>query len=292
MKIVRLLGLIFVLLLVAASCKKKTKVKKDSYFKGELVILTDESFRSVTEALADGYMINYPEASLKVKAEKEDFALMGLLQNKAKAVVMSRELTAAEKEEFKRVTDMDPVPAQFAADAVLFVVPKNSPKTQITMDEIRSELASESKNIVFDATNSSNLNFVAQKLGKKAADLKFSIINGNRNVIEQISRYPDKVGVVALNTFSRPYDEESELLRQQVKILPVVDSNVAYLPNNDNLRNMNYPFTRILYFLTNEKTFDMANGLMRYSCSYIGQKIVQKEGLQPYYLFQREVQMR
>lgn len=278
--------------LLLISCKKNQKAEKPSYFKGDITILTDGSFQSVTEALADGYMINYPEAKLKVQEEKEDFALISLLQNKARAIVMSRDLTKEEKEEFKRVTDMDPNPASFAADAVLFVVPKNSPKTSITEEEIRAELSSESKNLVFDGTNSSNLNFVAQKIGKRPAQLKFSTINGNRNVLEQLHKYPGKIGVVALNTFSRPYDRESEMLRSEVKVLPVIAGGMSYEPNGDNLRSMKYPYTRILYFLTNEKTFEMANGFMRYSCSYIGQKIVQKEGLQPFYLFQREVQMK
>jgi phosphate transport system substrate-binding protein len=55
---------------------------------------------------------------------------------------------------------------------------------------------------------------------------------------------------------------------------------------------MNYPFTRVLYFLTNEGNFNIANGFIRYSCTQLGQMIVQKEGLQPYNIYGREVQMR
>ena len=55
---------------------------------------------------------------------------------------------------------------------------------------------------------------------------------------------------------------------------------------------MKYPFTRILYFLTNEGNFGLGNGFIRFSCTQVGQIVVSKEGLQPYNIFKREVQMR
>ena len=61
---------------------------------------------------------------------------------------------------------------------------------------------------------------------------------------------------------------------------------------NENLKNMTYPFTRILYFLTNEAYYGLGNGLIRFSCQQLGQIVVEKEGLQPYHIFNREVRMQ
>ena len=134
--------------------------------------------------------------------------------------------------------------------------------------------------------------FVAQKLNKKPSDLKFSIINGNQNVIEELNKYPNKIGVIGLNTISRPYDKKSEELRNLIKILPVQEKGQTFDINPNNLEKMTYPFTRVLYFLVNENGFNMASGFIRFSCTQIGQKIVEKEGLQPYNVYKREVQMR
>lgn len=60
--------ILFFLSIVAVGCKKEDK--SPSYHKGEMTILTDESFKSVTEALAEGYMINYPETKIKVVTKK------------------------------------------------------------------------------------------------------------------------------------------------------------------------------------------------------------------------------
>ncbi|AZA91244.1 phosphate binding protein [Chryseobacterium nakagawai] len=277
--------------LMIAGCKKKDD-NAPSYNKGNLTIFTDGSFQSVTEALADGYMISYPETKIKVETKKEDLGFIDLLNDKAKIIVMSRNLNAEEIKTYEERTQLKFTPAKFAADAVVFVVPKDSPKESISMDEISNGMLSEKKDFIFDGTNSSNLNFVAEKLKKQPKDLKFSIIPGNQKVIEELGKYPDKIGVIGLNTFSRPYDNTSEKLREMVKVLPVVDKGVIYNADPEGIRSMKYPFTRVLYFINNESGFNIANGFIRFSCTHLGQKIVQKEGLQPYNLYKREVQMR
>lgn len=284
---------VFILLLLAfvVSCSKKDD-KSPSYHKGDMTILTDESFKSVTEALADGYMINYPETKIKVVTKKEDLGFLDLLNDKARIVVMSKELSAEEVKAYEKQADLKFLPAKFAADAVVFVVPKSSPKTSITMEEISEAMQSDEKIFIFDGANSSNLNFVAQKLKKLPKDLKYSIIPGNKNVIEELNKYPDKIGVVGLNTISRPYDKNAEKLRELIKILPVESKGKLFSPDFEGLREMKYPFTRVLYFLTNEGNFNIASGFIRYSCTQLGQIIVQKEGLQPYNIYRREVQMR
>lgn len=286
---VKLLMLFFISI-IAVGCKKEEK--SPSYHKGEMTILTDESFKSVTEALAEGYMINYPETKIKVTTKKEDLGFIDLLNNKTRIVVMSRDLTPEEIKTYEEQIELKFLPAKFAADAVIFIVPKDSPKESISMEEIQKGLQSDNKEFIFDGANSSNLNFVAQRLKKQPKDLKFSVIPGSKNIIEELNKYPDKIGVIGLNTFSRPYDKESEQLRSMVKILPVKNKGKLYTTDFENLRKMNYPFTRVLYFLTNEGNFNIANGFIRYSCTQLGQMIVQKEGLQPYNLYRREVQMR
>ncbi|MDR6922151.1 MULTISPECIES: PstS family phosphate ABC transporter substrate-binding protein [Chryseobacterium] len=279
-----------VLSVIAVGCKKEEK--SPSYHKGDLTILADESFKSVTEALAEGYMINYPDTHIKVVTKKEDLGFIDLLNDKARIAVMSRDLTPEEKKTYEEQVDLKFLPAKFAADAVIFVVPKDSPKESISMDEIKNGMESDDKNFIFDGTNSSNLNFVAQKLKKQPKDLKFSIIPGNQNIIEELGKYPGKIGVIGLNTFSRPYDKTSQKLREMVKVLPIQDQGKLYTADSEGMREMKYPFTRVLYFLTNEGNFNIANGFIRYSCTQLGQMIVEKEGLQPYNLYKREVQMR
>ena len=283
--------LLFIFFTLIISCKKDKKVIDDPH-QGTISIAVDESFKSVSEALTERYMALNPESKINLIIKKEDLAFLDLLENKVRVIVMSRELSDKEKQGFKDKIGLEIQPAKFAADAVVFIVPKDSPKQSITMEEIKSELNSDSKKLIFDGTNASNLNFVAQELSTTPNKLKFSIISGNKNIIEEMNKYPGKIGVIGLNTISRPYDKESEDLRNSVKILPVISDNVSYAPDIENIKSMKYPFTRVLYFLTNEAYYGLGNGFIRFSCQQLGQIVVEKEGLQPYNIFKREVQMR
>ena len=287
---INILAILFCIILV--SCSKEKKQDIDNPNKGEITIEVDESFQSVTEALTERYMALNPQTKINLVVKKEDLALLDFFERKIRVVVLSRELSAKEKETFDKKIDLPWQPAKFAADAVLFVVPKNSALESISMDDIYKELQSEDKRLIFDGTNSSNLNFVAQKFNRKPSELKFSIINGNENVVEQLKKYPDKIGVISYNTISRPFGEEAEKLRKEVKILKIKQGNKTYEPSLSNLKVMTYPFTRILYFLTNEGYYGLGNGFIRFSCTQLGQIVVEKEGLQPYNLYKREVQMR
>ena len=288
----RSLALLICIFTFFVSCKKTERILVDDPQQGEILVAADESFQSITEALTQRYMALNPKTKINLVIKKEDLAFLDLLENKVRVIVMSRDLSEEEKSAYKDKIDMDILPAKFAVDAVVFVVSKNSVKQSLSMKEIADLLSSDNKSVIFDGTNSSNLNFVAQKLDKKPSELKFSIINGNKNIIDEINKHPEKIGVVSLNTISRPYDKESQELRNSVKILPVISNQNAVMPEIATIRDMSYPFSRVLYFLTNEAYYGLGNGLIRFSCQQLGQIVVQKEGLQPYNIFRREVQMR
>lgn len=289
----RLPLILSIILSIFLSCEKKSE-KSDNldYNKGSLTILADDSFKSLTESLADAYMIHYPETKIAVKTMKEDLAFMELLKGNARLIVMSRDLSPKEKAEYERVVDLKYQPAKIAADGVVFVVPANSSRNQIDYHEIAKGLSDGSTNFIFDGANAGNLNFVAQKLGRVPADLKFNVISGNGTLIREIHKYPNAVGVIGLNTISRPYGKEAQELRKLVKVLPVSKNGVAYEPTSGNFRSLKYPFTRIIYFLSNEGGFRIASGVIRFSATQLGQMVVEKEGLQPYNFYRREVEMR
>lgn len=278
------------LFLIFVSCSKQ---EGNAPNKGEIVVVADESFRNVTTALAERYMAFYPDTKINVRFQKEDYALADLLKQNVRVIVMSRELTEKERKLYKEMIDIPLQPAKFAGDATVFIAAKNSKRNFITVDEIRKELLSDSRKMIFDGANTGNFNFVAQKLNIKPKDVKFSVIKGNEEIINQISKYPESIGVISFNSISNPYTKEAAELRDKIKILPIVDDKGdQYLPTQENIRTMRYPFTRVLYFLTNEGYFGLGNGFIRFSCTQVGQIVVSKEGLQPFYIFKREVQMR
>ena len=77
----RIIAIFSILILTLVSCKKEKKVSQVEYNSGNLTILTDDSFHSVVEGLAQAYMINYPSTDLKVEVKKEDLAFLDILNS-------------------------------------------------------------------------------------------------------------------------------------------------------------------------------------------------------------------
>lgn len=272
------------------SCKEKKEV--DTYSKGSITISADRSYQSVVEALSERYMAFYPDTKINVEFKKEDSALLDLLQKKSQVVVLSRDLTKKELDLYKEQIDLDFLPSNFAADPLVFVVPVNSSVSEVNYDEIKNSLLSDEKKFLFDGANSSNLNFVLQKFNLKQKDVKYGYLPTNEEIINELDKFPGKIGVISQNSISRPFGEKEKELRSRIKILPVRYKGKLLHPTAENIRENIYPLTRILYFATNEGRFGLGNGFIRFSCMQIGQLVVSKEGLQPYNLFSREVQMK
>lgn len=178
----RILPVFSLIFLLIISCSKKEE-KMIDFNKGKITILTDDSFKSVVEALADAYMIRYPQTEVSVEVMKEDLALSRLMKNEAKLIAISKPLTEKEKSEYEQIIETKFQPDYFAADAVLFITHKNSDRESISLEEIKAELLSDKKNFLFDGNNSSNLNFISDKIGHRPSELKYYVMNGNENVI-------------------------------------------------------------------------------------------------------------
>lgn len=286
--------LFLILVMFLCSCKKKPaeNLIKEDYYIGHLEVFTDESFKSAVDALAMAYQIRYPEAHIDVLETKEDFGFLKLMEDKAKLIVMSHELNQYQISEYEQLLGRKYQPARFAMDGLVFVVGKNSTRDKISVEEIKNGLNNGSVKFIFDGGNTGNISFMAQKLNKKQSELKFKVLEGNEGVIDGVSKLPDVVGVISLNTISRIHNKKSMSLRNKIKILPVESDGLFYYPTLENIRTEKYPYTRMLYFLVNERGFKLANGLVRFAGSQTGQKVIEKEGLQPYYLYKREVEMR
>ena len=274
------------------SCKSEEQKKEEAtplHTRGEITLQYDDSFTNIAEALSQRYMKVYPNAKINLKVSKEDQALEDLLNHKVDMIIMSRELTEQERKYWDSKTKLPWQPSYFAADAVCFVVNKNSEKQHVSLEEIKEMLKSGDKKLIFDGANTSNLNAVLQKLNLDIKDVKYSRLEGNEKIIESLEKFSNHIGVISYNTISRPYGERATKLRENIKILPIKVGDSLLLPNKENLKTQKYPLTKLLYFLTDEGTFGLANGLIRYSCTHIGQKIVDKEGLQPYNLYPRTI---
>jgi len=152
--------LLLLVLVLIFSCKSD---KKNTYATGEISVAVDPSFHNVANALVYRYMQTYPEAKIELKFMKERFALNELLNRRVSAIVMSRDLNLEEKNLYSQKIDLELQPSYFAADALVFVVSKESPIKEISVEEIKGKLLDGKRNLIFDGANTSNTDYIAER---------------------------------------------------------------------------------------------------------------------------------
>ncbi len=275
------------------SCQKDIK-EKETYKKGNLVIGIDPSFSNLGTALADVFSSSYPDIKVSFKTEEEDKVIADFVNGKITLAMTGRDLTKEEAEILFSKTEIKYIPSQVACDATVFVTAVDSEINEISLPEIKSGVQVSDSKFVFDGGNSSNYNNVMKKLGLSLSESqKVTALTGAEPVIDFISRNKSHIGIIGLDVLSDEDDPKVKALLAKVKIVPVViDKNEKIMPTVPNLRTGKYPFTKRVYVLNAEGGFFAGSSFARFAGSQRGQLIVTRAGLQPYYLYPRNVEMK
>jgi phosphate transport system substrate-binding protein len=273
------------------SCEKD--LKKNEHQEGEMTIYADPSNKGLLEALTDIYTMKYPKTKFNIVYQSEGQILQNLIDTVANAAFINKALTEDQTKYIKQKTDVTPRSTLLAYDAVIFITsPQNSRET-ISMEEIRKGILESESQIVFDDGNSGNYNTVRDILELKMPKGKAILALDNANsVIEFIQKSPQSIGVIGMNEISEKENPAVKEMLSKIKILKVLDEkNVPQEPSVSNILAMNYPFYKGVYFIVREPNFGLGSGFSRFAGSNQGQLIVKRAGLQPNFIYDREVEI-
>jgi phosphate transport system substrate-binding protein len=287
-----LLLILFALLCIKCSKPDKPDLPND----GEITIAADESLKPIVEAQIMAYNAHYPKAVLHVKYMPEQKAMVLLMQDSVDIAIGTREATDNEKAIFasRKITYL---PAKMALDGVALITNLGNPIEHISLKELKEIFDGKTYTdykLVFDNSNSSNLNYMIQKL--KIQDIKRANIfaaNGNKDVIDYIEKNPKAIGLIGGNWISDLDDRNSRTFINRIKVLGVSASdnpgeNDYYKPTTESLRARKYPLERRVYLHTMDH-FGLTKAFIRFCCAQIGQLVVEKSGLVPYYVYPKGV---
>lgn len=270
------------------ACNYNPQETDNTIKRGNATIAADESLKPIVDAQIQAYRAHYPETTFDVTYLPEQEAINLMLRDSAEVVIVTRELNEKELVYFEQ-TKIKYEPAPMALDAATLIVHENSNISTITLDELKKIFLSKNtdKTLVFDNSNSSNLSFMRQKLGiMNLEKANIFAAKGNAEVFSYISRNKNAIGVVGFNWLSDEDNKQADSLKTGIRILKVAEnkSKGYFAPTTDNLRNRDYPLERLIYLHTTQSKWGVAKGFIRFSCSQIGQLVVEKMGLIPYYI--------
>jgi len=277
---------VLVLLFVMCNQKSKNGAEEETILKGSLDITVDETVKPIVEDMVAVFDGTYYEAKISIKPKSEAELINDLLNQKAKVVVTTRDLTKEEKTRFEK-SKINPRVTPFATDAIAFVTNKSNNDTLIALKNVIDFLQGKSdtgiKGLVFDNPNSSTVRYMKDLAKVKEIPSKnvFSF-KTNDEVIKFVSENDGMIGVVGVNWLYQPSPNMLDVIKR-INVMSVkgLNGDGYYNPTQNDLGEKKYPLARDLFIINCQGYTGLGMGFASFISGDIGQRIVLKSGLLP-----------
>jgi len=287
LKYSKIAGLVvFVFLFAMCNQKSKNEADKETILKGSIDITVDETIKPIVDDQVAVFEGTYYDAKINVKPKSEAELVNDLLNQKAKVVVMARNLTKDEIAKFEK-NKINPRVTPFAIDAIAFISSKSNNDTLIALKTVIDFMQGKSdpriKGLVFDNPNSSTVRYMKELAKVKDIPVKgvFSF-KTNDEVIKFVSENDGMIGVVGVNWLSQPSPNMTDIIKK-INVLSVkgLNDNQYYSPTQNDLAEVKYPLARDLFIVNCQGYSGLGMGFASFIAGDIGQRIVLKSGLLP-----------
>jgi phosphate transport system substrate-binding protein len=286
----------------------------DTPTSGKITIAVDESFQPLLDTSKEVFETIYKYAKINIRYQAEDEAFQNLLKDSVRLIIVTRMLNETEKEVYKK-RELRPTTIKIATDAVALIVNRKNQDSLLTMKKLEEIFTGKVKNwqtlnaknplnkdivLVFDNSNSSNLNYIQRKFNlKDTKDFKIFAVNSNTEVIDYVEKNEGAMGIIGANWISDIDDSKRQSFTDRISVVgiatkqnPKYEEEDYYQPYQYDLYRETYPLTREIFAITGEARSGLGSGFITFLRSDRGQRIVLKDGLLPVVKPGREVQIK
>lgn len=297
-------------LLVLTACSRPPETALDTPTTGTITVAADNTLFPLVDALEDIFEHTYRYANLKFKYVPEIQGFNLLLQDSARAIVAARPLNELEKAYFAKIK-ITPRVTPIATDAIAFMVHPANPDTTLDCQDILKVLRGEvtdwrsiSPNnnsgkitLVFDQGNSSTVTYTLDRIKSKQLPANAYALQSNTAVVEYVANHPNAIGIIGYSWVSDYDDPLTKRLRRTAKLVAVSPCQDAqpgqyFKPYANNIIDQVYPFTRNVYIISREARSGLALGFSSFAAGDVGQRIIKKAGIPPYYKVEYNIELR
>lgn len=292
-----ILGIAMIALL-STSCQNPMGVQplNETPTRGKIKISIDESFQLLYDTQLYTFESLYVNAEITAAYKPEAEVLADFLNDSVRTVVLTRDLTKAEKDMLlsqKFVARTTKV----AHDALALIVNKSNPDSLLLdiqfADILRGKTTSWKQlnaksgdipiNVVFDNNKSGNVRYFRERFSLTGNFPKNCFaVNSNAEVIKYVKENKSALGIISVNWISDTQDSISEKFLQDVRVVEVGTDPMNYCkPYQGYIADGTYPFCRDVYMIGRETFSGLGTGFASFVAGDQGQRIVLKSGLVP-----------
>ena len=279
------------------SCQDaKQKSNKDDILSGEVSVLVDESLLPIIIEQKEVFESSYYNAKVKLVSKPEIQAVNDLIKGDASIIILSRELTEAERKSFDE-RSVVPRIYSIAYDAVVMVSRTGQDTTIKTSDviDLMTGKAVNGKFLVIDNPNSSVIRYF-RELGKidKIANTYIQVKGTADSILKTVAEGNNQIGIMSYNQYLSLQSSFTE--KDKIRILSVLNDTLAtpkYVkPTQASLSTGEYPLRREVKILNYQPHYGLGMGFSAFLTGDRGQRIVLKSGLLPAKMPGREIIVR
>ena len=286
------------LILLVSSCHNPMGVQPldETPTRGKIKISIDESFQLLFDTQLYTFESLYVNAKITPAYKPEVDVLADLMNDSVRTVVLTRDLTKAEKDYLfsqKFVARTTKV----AHDALALIVNRANPDTLLLdiqfADIFRGKISNWKQinpkspdlpiNVVFDNNKSGNVRYFREKFaltGKFPANC--FAVNNNAEVIKYVKDNRSALGIISVNWISDTQDSISEKFLKDVRVVEVGTDPKNYCkPYQGYIADGSYPFCRDVFMISRETFSGLGTGFASFVAGDQGQRIILKSGLVP-----------
>lgn len=301
---------LFTCLFTFISCNQNQSGEpEDTPTSGKINITVDETFKPILDSEITVFESVYKYASINVSYKPEERAFEDLLNDSARIIIVTRELTPSEKKHFEDLK-LFPRITKIAYDAVALVTNNANPDSQFTDDQVKKIISGEistwnqlnpkSPNtkiqLVFDNKNSGTLRYLKAYAGNLSKNS--SAVDSSNAVIDYVAKNKNSLGIVGVTWISDRSDSTLLSFVKKVRVCEVSppDSSEGrgdyYKPYQAYIATKYYPLWRTVYVISREARAGLGTGFASFVAGDRGQKIILKSGLVPASMPVRLVELR
>lgn len=284
-------------------CNSGPEVNKDGKVvstptSGEMTLWCEEGLRPILTTSIDVFDSIYDKAKVLTEYKDEAEITKALLDRKASAALITRQLTQEELQYFDQF-GFQPKSTLIAYDAMAIILNPANKDTVFTVAEIKDILTGRTSNwkqrnsggpagdivFVFDNAGAGTVRYAKDSiLMGEPLSTKANALNTNTDVIKYVTEHKNAIGLISANWISDTDDKGVQAFLREIRLAEIglEAGKEAFTPYQAYLATGQYPFKRTIWYIdASARNFSLEVGFASFLASDRGQRIIHKSGLLP-----------
>jgi phosphate transport system substrate-binding protein len=286
------------LLVISCSDNKENNTDHPAAVFDTVTVLCDPSWENAIRTFIKTYEGLNPNKKVLLIVKPESDCISDLLNDAYRTVFVSRDLTQQEKDyvtkkQWRIKSD------SLCYDGLTWIAPKSFPRDSLTVAEIKELFTSGRLNgtaysIQLNGKGSSVANYLTGYFGVPPSTSHIYAGGDDVAIIKSVQSHSNALACISSGWLVNLEDKAHREYLSSIKIIKIgaTAQSESYSPFQNDLALGTYPFKRILRVLNHDANTGLGTAFASFFIHNRGQRLFLKEGLLPYKMPAREVEMK